>query len=141
MQTLLSNTRWEDAIPHGSRGAGTADINGTATDMTGYEGVLTRVEFGTIAATAVTAVKGQESDASATGWADIEDAEISVPADHDNKYVTLDVPNIRKRYFRVQVDRGTGNAAITSAQYCKYNASFAPTAQPSDDLTAIVTPA
>ena len=144
MQTFLDNARLEEAIAQGNRAAGTADIDGIAADMKGYEGVAARVEFGTIAATAVTAVKMQEASI-ATGadadWADVEDLEVAVPDGHDNNYVTLDMPNIRKRYARVVVERGTANAAIRSAQYIKYRPAFAPTTQPADDLTKIMAPA
>ena len=62
MQTFLDNARLEEAIAQANRAAGTADINGITADMKGYEGVAARVEFGTIAATAVTAVKMQEAE-------------------------------------------------------------------------------
>lgn len=139
MQTLLNNARFEDAIAHGSRAAATSNINGRAADMAGYAGIVVRVEFAAIAARAVTKVKVQESDSAASGWVDIEGASVNVPADHDNKYVTVDVPSVRKRYARVVIARGTANAAIASAQYIKYNPNFAPLDQPAADLTAIVT--
>ena len=144
MQTLLSNVKFEEMIATADRAAGTADINGATVDMKGFEGCLIRLEMGAIAATAVTLLKGQEADI-ATGadadWADIADASITIPADHDDKYVDMDVANIRKRYFRGVVDRGTQNATIRSAQYIKYNAAFLPTSQPANDLTLILTPA
>lgn len=141
MQTLLSNVRFEEMVAQGSRGAGQTDINGAAVDMKGYEGCLIRVEMGSITANADTSLKAQESDSSTSGWTDIEGAEITIADDDDNNYVSLDVANIRKRYFRGVVDRGTQNAAIRSAQYIKYNPSYAETTQPSDDLTLVVTPA
>lgn len=143
MQTLLSNVRFEEMVAQGSRGAGTSDINGAAVDMKGYEGCLIRVEMGSITSNAVTSLKAQEADI-ATGananWTDITGASITIDDDDDNKYVSLDVANVRKRYFRGVLDRGTANAAIRSAQYIKYNPSYAKTAQPDDDLTLITTP-
>ena len=144
MQTLLDNARFEEAIAQANRAAGDDNVNGIAADMKGYEGVAARVEFGSISSNAVTAVKMQEASI-ATGadadWADVEDLEVTVPHNHDDNYVTLDMPNIRKRYARVVVERDTANAAIRSAQYIKYRPSFAPTTQPADDLTKIMAPA
>ena len=139
MQTLLSNISLQEAIATGSRSAGTTDVNGTAVDMKGYEGLVALIEFGTITASAVTSVKMQESDSSTTGWTDIDDAEIDVAADDDNDYFAVDCANIRKRYARVVVDRGTANAALRAALYIKYNPSFAPTTHQSGRFTTLVT--
>ena len=141
MQTLLSNVKFEEMVASGDRTGGTANINGVAVDMKGFEGCLINVEMGAITAGAVTSLKAQESDATGSGWTDIDDAEITIGAGDDNYYVRLDVANVRKRYLRGVVDRSTQNSALRSAQYIKYNASFLPTSQPSDDLTLIITPA
>ena len=140
MQTLLSNVKFEEMVAHANRSAGTADLNGITTDMKGFEGCLIRVEMGAITANAVTTLKAQESDDN-TAWTDIDDAEISIAATDDNAYVDLDVANIRKRYLRGVVERATANAALRSATYIKYNASFLPTSQPTAELTLIITPA
>ena len=139
MQNFLSDVRVEIAVAHGSRAAGMADINGAAADMKGYEGITTIVEFGTIAATAVTAVKMQESDASGSGWADVDDSELTVAADDDNQIFTVDLSNVRKRYARVVIERATADATLATALYVKYNPSYKPTAQPAA-VTPLVVP-
>ena len=141
MQTLLSNVKFEEMIAHANRSAGTSDINGITVDMNGFEGCLIRLEMGAITASAVTTLKGQESDSSTGGWTEVDGAEISIAPDEDNVYVDMDVANIRKRFFRGVVERATANAGIRSAQYIKYNASFLPTSQPAADKTLILTPA
>ena len=139
MQTLLSNCRLEEAITTANGVAGATDINGAATDMKGYEGLVAHVKFGPIAADAVTKVKVQESADNVT-YTDINGAELAVAADDDNKYKSIDAPNIRQHHARVVVDRATGNATVLAAWYQKYNPSFAPTQHGAAFETTIATP-
>ena len=108
--------------------------------MKGYEGLRFMAEYGDIAGTAVTSQKIQESDSSTTGWSDIEGAEIPVAANDDNKIKIVEVANIRKRYARGVIDRGTANAAVRTALYEKFNPAYAPVQQHADVEAVIVTP-
>ena len=126
MQNFLTANEISIAIASGSRAAGTSDINGASVDMHGFLNVTAIVEFGTIAATAVTSVKMQQSSATASGWADISGSSVTVADDDDNQIVMIEVFRPTERYVRVVVDRGTANATIASAIYVQSNARALP---------------
>lgn len=118
---LLSNikiTRVLNAVA-----AGTTDQNGTALDMSGFDGVVFIAAFGALTATQVTQIKAQQDTDSGMGTAqDLAGTLVGPLADTDgNKLLVLDVYRPRERYVRCVVDRGTANAVIdgvVAIQYC-----------------------
>ena len=126
-QNFLPEHRISIAIAAGSRTAGQTAINGAMVDMQGYEGVVAVVEMGTIAATAVTSIKWQQSDT--TDFSDLEGTGIDIADDGDNEIFVSELYKPTKRYVRVVVDRGTANAALRAATYIQYKARTAPVTQ------------
>lgn len=110
--------------------AGTTAANGTAVDMTGYDGVLFLIAFGAIVTGAITSVKAQQGAASDGGDAvDLEGSGVTVADDQDNKVVALDIYRPRQgygKYVRPVVSRGTQNATIDSMIAILYNGRSKP---------------
>lgn len=117
-----------------NQAAGTSDVNSDSVDMSGFRGVMFVVTFGTITASAVTSVKGQQSsdDGSSDTFADLTGTSISVADSDDDKVVLLDIYRPNERYLRCVVDRGTANAEIDSITAFLYDPVNEPTTQTSD---------
>ncbi len=126
-QNFLPEHRISIAVAASARAAGQTAINGAVLDMQGYEGVVAVVEMGTIAATAVTSIKWQQSDT--TDFSDLEGTGIDIADDDDNEIFVSELYKPTKRYVRVVVDRGTANAALRAATYIQYKARTAPVTQ------------
>ena len=77
-QNFLPEHRISIAIAASSRTAGQTAISGAMVDMQGYEGVVAVVEMGTIAATAVTSIKWQQSDC----WQSAQVGQIRIREDY-----------------------------------------------------------
>jgi hypothetical protein len=101
--------------------SGTADIDGTAVDMAGFEGVLYIVPVGAVAAGAVTTIKVQQCDTSGGVYADLDGPDVSIADDDDNKCKYVDVFRPREQYVKCIVERDGSNAAtlggIIAVQY------------------------
>ncbi len=112
--------------------AGTSAANGTAVDMSGYEGVIFLVAFGAIVSGAVTSVKAQQGAASdGSDGADLEGSGVTVADTDDNKIVALDIYRPRQslgKYVRPVVSRATQNATIDSITAILYNGRNKPVA-------------
>ena len=85
-QSFLPEHRISIAIAASSRTAGQTAINGAMVDMQGYEGVVAVVEMGTIASTAVTSIKWQQSDTTtAADFTDLERTGLAIADDADDE--------------------------------------------------------
>ena len=127
-QNFLPEHRISIAVAASARAAGQTAINGAALDMQGYEGAVAIIEMGTIAATAVTSIKWQQSDTSAD-FSDLEGTGIAIAADDDDEIFVSELYKPTKRYVRAVVERGTANAALRAATYVQYKARTAPVVQ------------
>ena len=116
MQNLLSGKTFAVAVASSSRAAGTSDLNGASFDCQKYRSLAAIVEWGSIAATAVTSLKWQGSDDETT-WANLKGTKVDVAADDDNKITVTGLDQPVHRYNRVAVDRGTANAQLHTALY------------------------
>ena len=122
---MLTDVKVTSALDYAS---GSADRNGAALDMTGYEGVLMVVKFATIATGAVTAVKAQQDTVSTfAAAAFIEGAAIDVADDDDNQIFILDVKHPGDEFVRLVIDKDATNATAESAVYIQYGPSYKPT--------------
>lgn len=110
--------------------AGSANAQGATFDCQNFRSVSAVVHMGAIAATAVTALKWQHSDASGSGWTDVEGSKVTVADDDDNQVVIMSYERVDKRYVRLAVERATANAAIRSATYIACLARDSLIAQP-----------
>ena len=137
MDNLTRSWKNQIAIATGSRASGTSDINGASTDLFGFSCAVLMVEFGTIAATAVTSVKVQESD-DGTAFTDLANSEQAVADDEDNHVVMIELTHPLKRYARAVIDKGTAAATITTARWLLGHAAAEPVSQPSDVITKLV---
>ena len=129
-QNFLPEHRISIAVAASARAAGQTAINGAMVDMQGYEGVVAVVEMGTIAATAVTSIKWQQSDTTTSAdFSDLEGTGIAIAADDDDEIFVSELYKPTKRYVRAVVERGTANAALRAATYVQYKARTAPVVQ------------
>lgn len=102
--------------------AGTSEIDATAVDMAGYEGVMFVVAFGAIVAGAATSIKGQSGAASdGSDAADLAGTNITVADTEDNTVSVLDIYQPTDRYVRPVVLRATQNATVDSIVAVLYN--------------------
>ena len=137
-QNFLPEHRISIAIAAGSRTAGQTAINGAMVDMQGYEGVVAVVEMGTIAATAVTSIKWQQSDTTtAADFTDLEGTGLAIADDAGDEIFVSELYKPTKRYVRLVVSRGTANATLRAATYIQYKARSAPVPQGTDVTTEL----
>ena len=106
--------------------AGITNVNGTAVDMAGYDGVRFIVALGAGAASSVGQVKAQDSDTLGGAYNDIAGSAGTVftPTTDDNKVWVLDIYRPTHRFVRPVVIRATGNTTIDSVvaeQYASRN--------------------
>lgn len=137
--TFLENNKILEALD--TVAAGTTDQNGATVDMGqdgGFDSISFGVRMGTIAATAVTSAKLQESADGGTTWTDIADAEITIPANGDDQWFWVEKARVNERHVRGVVDRGTANAAITIGLYVLSRAHKAPFDDATDVTTLVV---
>lgn len=122
---LSENIKITSALDYAS---GTADREGAALDMKGFDGVLMIVKFATIAAGAVTSIKAQQGDESdLSDAADLEGTSQAVAADDDDEVYYIDLWQPQKRYVWLYVDKDASNACAESAIYVQYQAKDRPT--------------
>lgn len=88
-------------------------------DMANAEWVMAIVKFATIAASAVTSIKWQQSsdNGSSDGWSDLEGTAIAVAADDDNQVFVSVLNKPGKRYVRLAIDKDSTNASAESGVY------------------------
>lgn len=110
--------------------AGATDIDPSAVDMNGFEGVMFVVVMGAVVANAVTTVKAQQSSDNgvADGFSDLEDTQQTVADDDDNQVFIIDVWKPQKQYVKPYVDRATQNATVQTCLAIQYGARERPTA-------------
>ena len=135
-QNFLPEHRISIAVAASARAAGQTAINGAALDMQGYEGAVAIIEMGTLAATAVTSIKWQQSDTT-TDFSDLEGTGVAIAADDDDKIFVSELYKPTKRYVRLVVSRGTANATLRAATYIQYKARSAPVTQGTDVTTEL----
>ena len=124
---LAQKNKITQAIAPAAGVAGTTDINGATLDMSGFEGVLMKVTFGAITASAVTSIKAQQGAASdLSDTADLLGTGQTIADTDDEKVFYIDLYKPRERYVRLVVDRGTQNAVVASAEYEQYGARNEP---------------
>ena len=137
-QNFLPEHRISIAVAASARAAGQTAINGANLHMQGYEGAVAIIEMGTIAATAVTSIKWQQSDTTTSAdFSDLEGTGIDIAADDDDKIFVSELYKPTKRYVRIVVARATANAALRAATYIQYKARSAPVTQGTDVTTEL----
>ena len=137
-QNFLPEHRISIAIAASSRTAGQTGINGAALDMQGYEGAVAIIEMGTLASTAVTSIKWQQSDTTTSAdFSDLEGTGIDIADDDDDKIFVSELYKPTKRYVRIVVARATANATLRAATYIQYKARSAPVTQGTDVTTEL----
>lgn len=93
--------------------AGTSTVNGTAVDMTGYDGVLFFASIGAIVSGAATSLKAQQGAASnGSDAADLAGTSVVIADTDDDKVAVLEVYRPSGRYVRPVLLRATQNATL-----------------------------
>jgi hypothetical protein len=118
--------------------AGQTTQNSSIVDMAGYDGVMFVLDLGTVTATSVITLIGQDNTAnSGTGMTTITDPAANnaqtqvtdVGGAASNGLVVLDIAQPQKRYVRAQVTIGTANAALDGIVAILYRSKSRPTVQ------------
>lgn len=121
------NLKVSSALDYAS---GTADREGAALDMQGFDGVLMIVKFAAIAAGGTNSIKAQQGAVSTlSDAADLLGTAQAVADDDDNQIYIIDVYRPQERYVRLYVDKDTSNACAESAIYVQYGAKDLPVVQ------------
>lgn len=94
--------------------AGTSNQNSAVVDMLGFRSVTFLAAFGALTAGQVTSIKAQQGNAAdGSDMADLAGSSVGPLADGDGtKLLVLELYDVRERYVRLVVVRGTANAVI-----------------------------
>lgn len=94
--------------------AGQTAVNGNVIDTSQYESIAFLVQFGAIAAGAVTGIKLQAGDqANGSDMADVPGSAVAVPVAASGKGAwSAEIHRPTKRYVRAVVTRGTADATV-----------------------------
>lgn len=117
--------------------AGTTTLTTSAVDMTGFDGVMFVVAFGTIT-DGTPGVKARQGAASnMSDGADLANTLCSPALTDDNKVVVLDVFRPEERYVDCQILRGGATGAVVDGAFAiQYKGSKAPSTH--DATVAVV---
>ena len=96
----------------GAVAAGTTEQNGTAVDLSGYEGVMFVAHFGAITAAGVQSLSADQGATSGTATDAIAGSKVVVADDDDDRVAVLDIYRPRDRWVRPVIARATQNAVI-----------------------------
>ena len=131
--------KYEDSLDYAS---GTASRNGASTDMSGYEWVMYIFKFATIAASATTSIKIQQSSDNSS-FADLEGTGQTVANDDDNQNFITVIKRPGKRYLRPVVTKDGTNAAAEMVYMIKGGGGGPNLASVTDEITleSFVSPA
>lgn len=118
IQRLAEEVKIVQAITITAGAAGATNINGTAIDTEGYEGVLFVVQFGAIVGTAVTSIKVQQDTVVGMGSAaDLAGTGQTIADTDDDKVFYIDVKRPLEQFVRLVVLRATANATVSAMAY------------------------
>jgi hypothetical protein len=107
--------------------AGTTAVNGTAVDMSGYDGVVFYALFGAIVTGAITSLKAQSCTAAdGSGAADLAGTSVAVAEGDDNLVAALEIYRPQTQYVRPVISRGTQNATVDGILAVLFNGRVAP---------------
>lgn len=126
MELLSEEIKVTQLVNATTGAAGATDIDPSAVDMAGFEGVMFVATMGAIVATAVTSMKARQSADNST-FADLAGTQIDIADDDDNQVFILDIYRPLKRYVKPYIDRATANATLTVLAV-QYGARSRPTA-------------
>jgi len=120
---LSQNVKITTALDYAS---GTADREGAALDMSGWDGVLMIVKTAAIEAGGTNSIKAQQGSTS-TPATDVLGTSQTIADDDDNEIFYIDLYQPRERYVRLVVDKDGANVCAESAVYIQYKGRTAPT--------------
>lgn len=111
--------------------AGTSAQTSSAVDMSGAEGCLFQVAFGTITTGSVVSIKLQQSDddGSADDYTDIAGSAVAVADTLSNKVACIFIQRPLKKYLKLVITRTTQNAVIDGVIAIKTNLKKVPATQ------------
>jgi len=107
--------------------AGQATTTSDVVDMSAFESVMFLIALGTVTATGICTAKIQQSDASGSGFADLEGSSIvSTGTGSSNKIMQMELINPQKRYLKVVAVTSVANVEIDSIVAHKFGAKKVP---------------
>jgi hypothetical protein len=114
----LTDRKYTMALVYAS---GTADREGAALDMSGYQEVDVVFQFGTIEAAGTNSIKVQcDDNASFTSAQDIAGTAQTVAHDDDGQIFIVNIVNPPERYIRAYVDKDTSHACAETVTYVQH---------------------
>lgn len=130
----LTERKYSIALAYAS---GTADREGAALDMSGYQEVDIVVSLGAVEASGTNSIKAQCDTTSAFASAqDIAGTAQTIADDDDGQVFIIHLANVPERYVRVYVDKDTSHACAESAIYVQHKPDSNPQ---TNDVTDNVT--
>lgn len=131
-EPLTTAVKIVQAITITEGAAGSADVEGDALDMDGFEHVCMMVTFGALVDGGTYYIKAQQSaDLAFSSPLDITGTKMAVADNKDDTVFCIDILRPQYQYVRVHVDRATQNATCC-AHYLCYAPHAKPVTQPSE---------
>ncbi len=123
MSDLSSSINVTQALAYAT---GTASRNGTALDMTGYDGVIAIVTQAAIHNSAVGDAHWEQGLTSGGSYADLLGTAIVVDGDEDDEVWVMDLYRPLERYVHIIITKDTSNAQAESVVYIQYKGKKSP---------------
>ncbi len=129
---LTTACKFVSAVTIAAGASANTDVEGTAVDMSGFQGIVAVVLTGPITAGAVMHINLVQSDSSNMGTpSDLTGTKQVVSDGSDNTMFIIDALRPAKRYVQLHVDRGT-QVGTVAAHYILYGATKKPVTQPTE---------
>lgn len=111
--------------------AGQTELTTDVIDTADCDGVVFVAHLGDVTTGSVLGLAVDDSEASGSGWDDLENplAFTAGASDADNKLLILDVYKPEKRYLRARLTRTTANAVVNGITAIKYGKRSVPVTQ------------
>jgi hypothetical protein len=113
----------------GATVAGQTEINGTAVDLSGYEGVMFVAHFGAITVNGVQSLSADQGATQGSATDAIAGSKVVVADDDDEKVAVLDIYRPRDRWVRPVIARATADSIVNGCVAYLYGPKKAPPAK------------
>ena len=126
-KNVLGSVAFSVAVPTGSRGNNTTDVNCAAINMVGFKGAVAVIEMGSITTNGTVAFNWEHSESGTSGWADVGTTE-SIGSNDDNDIVVMEIAEgeYTRPYLRLQINKSSAASTLRSGIYQRYGATHQP---------------
>ena len=100
--------------------SGTTDLESSALDMTGYDGVLFLINWGAITSGGVQSAYLEQCDTTGGSYAHLTGSRVTVADSDDNKITALNLWRPREEFIKVGIFRATQVSTVESIVAIQY---------------------